>query len=154
MPTKPLLATSPGIDRGNNQLAINAGLTTDQRGHLRFFDGDGNGSAIVDTGAFEFGAPVASTVSVTGRLLTPAGNPLRSVWVTIGDLQQVHTQVALTSSMGWFVFEGLPADRVYKLGLSSKRYTMTPSNKTIFADQNLSDVDIIVNPDAGRKAGR
>ena len=47
--THALLWRSPAIDKGDNPDAP----VTDQRGLLRVKDGDGNGSRIVDIGAFE-----------------------------------------------------------------------------------------------------
>ena len=52
--THALVAGSPAIDAGSNPL----GLTSDQRGLDREFDGDENGTAIADIGAFEL-QPVA-----------------------------------------------------------------------------------------------
>lgn len=53
--THQLLATSPAIDAGNNNIAIDGGLTTDQRGgsFTRAADGNSDGSARVDIGAYE-----------------------------------------------------------------------------------------------------
>ncbi|MGA3171480.1 MAG: choice-of-anchor Q domain-containing protein [Chthoniobacteraceae bacterium] len=45
--TMALLAGSPAIDSGSNALAINAGLTTDQRGYPRIYN------SVVDVGAYE-----------------------------------------------------------------------------------------------------
>src|SRR5262249_17849692 len=47
--THALLPGSPAIDRGDN----GGVLATDQRGAARIKDGDGNGSKVVDVGAFE-----------------------------------------------------------------------------------------------------
>jgi subtilisin-like proprotein convertase family protein len=57
--THALLAGSPAIDAANPA----SDLTRDQRGFSRPFDGDGNGSAISDMGAFELGSTSAPAVT-------------------------------------------------------------------------------------------
>jgi hypothetical protein len=62
-PTHALLPGSPAIDAGNNAFAFNpfnnSLLLTDQRGSgfVRIADGNGDGTAIVDIGAFEVQPP-------------------------------------------------------------------------------------------------
>jgi RHS repeat-associated protein len=59
--THALLAGSPAIDGGNTGTpgsGGNACAATDQRGALRPADGDGNGGAVCDIGAYEAGASV------------------------------------------------------------------------------------------------
>ncbi len=56
-PIQALLAGSPAIDGGNPagcSSGLGSVLAFDQRGFFRAFDGDGNGSAICDIGAFEY----------------------------------------------------------------------------------------------------
>ena len=71
--TRALIAGSAAIDAGNNCILTNAcspaygsNITTDQRGNVRPQDGDGNGSSIVDIGAYE-SANIAPTVISINR---------------------------------------------------------------------------------------
>ncbi len=57
--TRALLAGSPAIDAG-----FNSGFTSyDQRGVIRVLDGNGDGTAIIDSGAYEFPAALIVTRS-------------------------------------------------------------------------------------------
>lgn len=59
--THALITNSPAIDNGNPETCPNV----DQRGYARPVDGDGDGSAGCDMGAFEYGShPVSFTLSV------------------------------------------------------------------------------------------
>jgi CSLREA domain-containing protein len=60
--TLALLPGSPAIDAGNNGTCE----TTDQRGVARPYDGDKNGSAICDMGAFEVGYDDLDTIFANG----------------------------------------------------------------------------------------
>jgi hypothetical protein len=61
-PTHAPLTGSFAIDRGNNAVAP----ATDQRGSARPFDGDANGSAVVDIGAFELRRHVVVNTNNSG----------------------------------------------------------------------------------------
>lgn len=148
IPVCGLLPGSPAIDAGNNLIAINVGLSMDQRGFGRFADGNGDSFVTVDIGAVEFGStPVAAPVSISGRLLTAGGMPIRSASIVLSDLHG-NVRYAVTSSLGWFTFDQVPANIVYKISISSKRY-FAPE-KVIFADQSVTDADIIATPYAER----
>ncbi|MCT7982460.1 DUF4347 domain-containing protein [Laspinema sp. A4] len=64
----PLLPGSPALDAGNNAIAP----ATDTRGQIRPFDGDGNGTAIADIGAYEFTVPIVSNLPIEVLLGTTA----------------------------------------------------------------------------------
>ncbi|MEJ5301501.1 MAG: choice-of-anchor Q domain-containing protein [Thermodesulforhabdaceae bacterium] len=79
-----LQAGSPAIDKGNNS-AVPSGVTTDLDGNPRFVDGNGDGTATVDMGAFEYQSVYytlqvtisgtgSGTVSATGCTLNWTGN--------------------------------------------------------------------------------
>ena len=72
--TQALMPESPAIDTGNPAgcTDFSGTLTTDQRGYPRAVDGDINGSAICDIGAFEYGASPPATPTPTP---TPTPSP-------------------------------------------------------------------------------
>ncbi|NEN91048.1 MAG: DUF4347 domain-containing protein, partial [Okeania sp. SIO3H1] len=69
-------ANNPAIDGGNNDNADAANLTTDQSGSQRIVDGDGNGTEVVDIGAFEASQITLPIVSITATdaVATEGGN--------------------------------------------------------------------------------
>lgn len=141
-PTRLPLPGSPVIDRGNNTAVTNNAIISDQRGNVRIFDGDGNGTATVDIGALELNAPVAAPVSIAWRALNSAGRPFANIIVSMTDMQG-NTVFATTSHFGWFVFEGVSAERVYKLNIESKRYTAP--QKVVFPEASVSDADLTIS---------
>jgi len=124
-PTHELLFGSPAIDAGLNTLATSAGLTTDQRGpgFARIRDGNGDGLAFVDIGAFEVQlAPTAATVSVSGRVVTETGRGIRNVVISMTD-SNGNTRTARTMSFGYYRFEEVEAGETYVFTATGKRFT-------------------------------
>jgi concanavalin A-like lectin/glucanase superfamily protein/parallel beta helix pectate lyase-like protein len=60
-----LLAGSPCIDAGENSFVISF---TDLGGNPRMVDGDGDGEAVVDIGAYEYPAAIAADIDNSGRV--------------------------------------------------------------------------------------
>jgi hypothetical protein len=78
--THALLPTSPAIDTGNPDFT--APPDTDQRGFSRVVDGDGDGSAFIDIGAFEY-RPPAIECSVEVSLLSSFNHDLVNVGLDV-----------------------------------------------------------------------
>lgn len=93
---------SPGIDAGKNTGAP----ATDLDGKTRPMDGNGDGIAVVDMGAFEFGAPdttpPAITISANPTTLWPPNGKLISVRVS-GRIRDEPSGSGVNASSAVFV---------------------------------------------------
>ena len=127
------MAGSPAINMGNNCVltatcATNnapVAVTTDQRGIARPQGGS------VDVGSVEvLAAPTFATV--TGRVFTAGGNPIRGAVVTISSAMiadngiPVLAQKATTSSFGYFTFSGIQSGLSYNITVSAKGQLFAP----------------------------
>ena len=104
-------------------------------------------------GFFKTGAPITvqiqgpsatavSTFTVSGRVFTNSGMPIRGATVVIQD-QANGTRYYLSSPFGYYVFDSLPAGS-YTVSISSKRYTFNPQNIQVNGD--MSNVDFTALP--------
>jgi hypothetical protein len=140
--THALLLGSPAIDRGLNALAP---ASTDQRGLPRIVDGDGNGTAIVDIGAFEASsAPTAATVTVSGRVTTAQGRGIRNVVVTMTD-SSGNTRTATTTSFGYFSFDDVAAGETYIFAARGKRFSFGQNTQVHSITEETSNINFVAD---------
>lgn len=96
--THALLAGSPAIDAGSNVGCP----TTDQRGVMRPQDGDGNGTAVCDIGAFEL-VPVPPSASINDVTVTEgdAGTTVAATFtVTLSRASATQVTIAYATADG------------------------------------------------------
>lgn len=87
--------------------------------------------------------PAAGSVSVGGRVFSTSGRPLRSSWVTISDSTGL-VRSTLTSSFGYYNFDGLADGVVYTVTVSSKQASF--SARSVQATGNVTDLDFLPAP--------
>lgn len=142
-PTHSLSTGSPAIDKGINALVPDA---FDQRGtdFPRVRDGNGDGTATVDIGAFEVQMPPASTsVSVSGRVTSANGRGINKVRVTIID-SSGETRTAYSNPFGYYRFISIPAGTTYTFNLSHKYHQFNQNTQVlIVAERN--DINFVAN---------
>ncbi len=146
-PTHELFVGSPAVDAGLNTLANSAGLTTDQRGtgFPRIRDGNGDGLAFVDIGAFEKQlAPTAASVSVSGRVTSTKGGGINNVRVTMTN-SNGETRTALSNPFGYYSFADVPAGETYIFSVSSKRYNFNQSTQVLTIVDELTEVNFVAD---------
>ncbi len=150
-PTHALLTGSPAIDKGLNALVFDPfngiALAFDQRGtgFSRIVDGDGNGTAIVDIGAYE--APLgttAATVTVSGRVITAQGRGIRNVVVTMTD-SAGNTRTATSSNSGYYRFTDVPAGETYIFTARGKRFSFGQNTQVHSIMEDTSNINFIAN---------
>jgi hypothetical protein len=84
--------------------------------------------------------PTSAGVDVSGRVMTPDGRGLRNATVTMTDLHG-NVRTAVTSSFGYYRFEGVPVGDSYVMAVNSRLYRFTP--RVVQVTDTLTDVDFI-----------
>lgn len=142
--------TSGGLSNGqfgSNSWAFTWTAPATSAGRVDFYatancansDGNTGGDYIYSTTKTTL--PSAATpVSISGKVTTPSGLPLRNTKVVITDPMGVQTP-AITSSFGLYSFTNVPSGANYTLSVQSKRYRFTP--KILTPAGNLTNVDFI-----------
>jgi hypothetical protein len=87
----------------------------------------------------------AAPASVSGRLMSASGMPLRGVTVTLLDASTGVQRITTTSSFGYFVFDNCTTDDFYVVNLKSRTYTFTPSSRSFTLQDNLAGLDFVAN---------
>lgn len=126
-PTHTLKSNSPAIDKGNS-----FGNSLDQRGRPLPLDNlmVANTADGADIGAVESQAPLAASVIVGGKVLTPEGRGLRNALVTLTN-QAGESRTVLTTAFGYYRFNEVAAGEVYIISVNSKRYSFAPQIVTV-----------------------
>lgn len=114
--TYALLTDSPAIDAGDNAACPAA----DQRGVARPQDGDGNGTATCDVGAFEY---LRSSLALSPASQTVVVGASGLLTVTLSPAQPVTTVVTLTSTNSAIV--SVPATITVPANQASKSVSLT-----------------------------
>ncbi len=132
--THELQSTSPAIDKGNSSF----GVISDQRSFIRFINSaaanipGGNNS---DIGAFEFSAPTAAAVGVSGKVLTPQNRGIRNAQVLLID-DNGNFRTITTGTFGYFRFSDVEIGKTYVLIVRSKSYSFAPQIITVKDDMS------------------
>ncbi|MEO7658666.1 MAG: carboxypeptidase-like regulatory domain-containing protein, partial [Pyrinomonadaceae bacterium] len=106
---------------------------------ITFADATGSATAARFTnGTVTITDAAATSVEVSGRVLTPDGRGLRNATVTMVDANG-KLRMATTGSFGFYRFENVTIGERQTLTVVLKRYRFT--SKEIMIGDNLADVD-------------
>lgn len=90
--------------------------------------------------AVVFAPTTAANSSISGRVIA-GKNALSNVNVTLSGGNLTQPLMMKTNSFGNYKFDNLPTGETYVLTVSSKRYTFTPSTKTVNLNDEVTDAD-------------
>jgi hypothetical protein len=131
--------TSPCVDVGSNAYVTES---TDINGSTRIADGDANGSAIVDMGAYEIqpsvtGTPEVAAAGATGTLLfAPSPNPFMSETRIAFRIETTqHVSMTVYDAAGRRVrslFEGVRAPGTYSVNWDGRSDSGNPVSTGIY----------------------
>jgi hypothetical protein len=112
--------------------------------------GISDGNVIVGTGVFNGAvhayAMVPVNVTVSGRVLTAGGLPIRNAIVSISGGNLPNGVKTTTANFGWFTFPNLHAGFTYTVSVSAKRDTFPQPTQMITPTSDVSNFDFIANP--------
>jgi hypothetical protein len=94
----------------------------------------------------EFFAATAAQASLSGRVLTSEGQPIRNARVVITGNSLPEARTVTTGSFGYYSFDGLAVGETYVVTVNSQRYTFTVPSRVITLVDNLFAVDFVAEP--------
>ena len=89
--------------------------------------------------------PTATSVSLSGRVTSAFGNGIGGARMTLEGGGMPEPQITLTSSFGYYRFDGL-ATGVYMITINAKRHTFAVPTRMIMLSDNVTDFDFVAEP--------
>jgi hypothetical protein len=110
--------------------------------------GISDGGVIVGTGVLNgqthaYAMVPVANVTVSGRILTSSGKPIRNAIVLISGSVSAKSQ---TGSFGWFTFPGLQAGQTYTITVAAPRNTFAQPSRMITPQADVTDFDFTALP--------
>ena len=106
-----------------------------------------NGATFDLHGGFWFQnlAPTAAAVSITGRVTTANGQGIRNTRLTLTSPNGVR-RTAMTSTFGYYAFDGVDVGHTYVLEIASKRYTFQNPTRVFSLQNHVTGMDFAAEP--------
>lgn len=90
-------------------------------------------------------SPTVAPVSLSGRVTDAFGNGIRGALVTIEGGMMPESRSALTSSFGYYSFDGLGAG-THMVTVNSKRHAFAVPTRVINIVENVTNFDFVAEP--------
>ncbi|HVE56402.1 MAG TPA: carboxypeptidase-like regulatory domain-containing protein [Pyrinomonadaceae bacterium] len=103
-----------------------------------------DGQSVTRTGIINILPPTAASVSVSGRVLTSAGQGISRATVTLID-GAGQIRYATTNSFGNYNFDGVASGAIYTLSVTSSRYQFSEPTRVLNVLDTVSNQDFIAD---------
>lgn len=90
-------------------------------------------------------APTAAAVSITGRVKTANGQGIRGARLTLTSPNGA-LRTAVTSTFGYYAFDGVEVGQTYVLEIASKRYTFQNPTRVFSLQDHVTGMDFTAEP--------
>ncbi|MBK9216366.1 MAG: carboxypeptidase regulatory-like domain-containing protein [Chloracidobacterium sp.] len=94
----------------------------------------------------EFFATTAAQASISGRVMTADGRPIRNATVTVTGNGLSEPRVVQTGSFGYYSFDGLATGETYVVTVSQRRFIFQTPSRVVTLTDNIADLDFIAGP--------
>ena len=90
-------------------------------------------------------APTAAAVSITGRVTTSNGQGLRNARLTLTSPDGAIRR-AITSTFGYYAFDGVEVGHTYVLEIAAKRHTFNNPTRIFSLQDHVTGMDFTAEP--------
>jgi hypothetical protein len=106
-----------------------------------------NGATFDLHGGFWFQnlAPTAAAVSITGRVMTANGQGIRNARLVLTSPDGAR-RTAITSTFGYYAFDGVEVGHTYVLEIASKKYSFADPTRIFSLQDTLTGMDFTAEP--------
>nr|MBP9665432.1 carboxypeptidase regulatory-like domain-containing protein [Pyrinomonadaceae bacterium] len=91
----------------------------------------------------EFFPTTAAQASISGRVTTADGRPIRNATVTITGNSLPEPRVFQTGSFGYYMFDGLATGETYVVTVTQRRFIFQTPSRVVSLIDNIADLDFI-----------
>lgn len=86
--------------------------------------------------------PTAAAATVSGRVIAANGRGIRNVRVTMTNAAG-ETRMAISTALGYYRFDEVPAGETYIFSVSAKRYLFSQPVQVRFINEDTDDINFI-----------
>jgi Carboxypeptidase regulatory-like domain len=90
-------------------------------------------------------APTASSVNVSGRVMTSSGRGISKAVVSYTN-PDGSVRSAMTNPLGYYRFEGIPGAQTYIFSVFSKRYQFSEQSQAVYLDDDNTGLNFTALP--------